>query len=239
MLRSDIDVKSLHTLFKAYDRLHIPDILRPDALTSLVEEIETGIPWRLSLNSGPKGLDLSLDELAQLDDELLKRIDDAVYAQAATGFQYRFDAYRLSDEIEAGRATLPHLMALYAFLNSDRFLKFIADVTGDARGDYCDAQVTRYRPGHFLTTHTDAHEEKHRLFAYVLNLSGDWRSDWGGLLQFIAPDGHISEAYTPVMNALNLFKVPQAHAVSFVAPFAAKNRLSVTGWVRMKPDART
>jgi hypothetical protein len=49
-------------------------------------------------------------------------------------------------------------------------------------------------------------------------------------------DGHVSEGYTPAYNALNLFRVPQRHAVSYVAPFAGAPRLAITGWIREGQD---
>ena len=108
-------------------------------------------------------------------------------------------------------------------------------VTGEDRARYCDAQATRYRKSHFLTTHDDAVEGKDRLFAYVLNFTRDWRPDWGGELLFFDEAGHVAAGFTPTFNALNIFRVPQPHAVSFVAPFAQAPRLSITGWIRMKP----
>ena len=42
----------------------------------------------------------------------------------------------------------------------------------------------------------------------------------------------MAEAYRPSWNALNIFRVPAAHAVSSVAPFAGAPRLSITGWIR-------
>jgi SM-20-related protein len=95
-----------------------------------------------------------------------------------------------------------------------------------------DAQATRYERGHYLTQHDDSAAEKGRLYAFVLNLTPHWRTDWGGLLNFIDADGHVAEAYAPAWNAINLFRVPQPHAVSCVAPFAGAPRLSITGWVR-------
>ena len=95
-----------------------------------------------------------------------------------------------------------------------------------------DAQATRYRPGDFLTAHDDDVAGKHRLYAYVLNFTPAWRPDWGGLLAFHDADGHVSEAYTPTFNALNIFRVPQQHAVTQVASFAGAQRLSITGWIR-------
>ncbi len=42
---------------------------------------------------------------------------------------------------------------------------------GDERIRYADAQLTRCRPGHFLTEHDDRHPGRHRLYAYVINLT--------------------------------------------------------------------
>ena len=59
-----------------------------------------------------------------------------------------------------------------------------------------------------------------------------WRAEWGGLLLFKDDAGEVVEAFTPGFNVLNVFRVPQAHAVSMVTPFAGAPRLSITGWWR-------
>jgi 2OG-Fe(II) oxygenase superfamily len=94
--------------------------------------------------------------------------------------------------------------------------------------------IRYYAATHFLTAHDDRDESKGRVAAYVLNLTPRWSSDWDGLLQFLDADGHVAEAYTPAFNALNVFRVPQPHSVSFVAPFAGQPRLSITGWFRRR-----
>lgn len=52
---------------------------------------------------------------------------------------------------------------------------------------------------------------------------------------FLDEDGHVAEGYVPAFNALNIFSVPQTHAVSMVTRFAQFPRLSVTGWIHDKP----
>jgi Rps23 Pro-64 3,4-dihydroxylase Tpa1-like proline 4-hydroxylase len=71
-----------------------------------------------------------------------------------------------------------------------------------------------------------------RRAAYVLNLTPEWRPDWGGLLQFYDAMGNVSRAFTPGFNVLNIFRVPQPHSVSWVTPLAAAPRYAVTGWLR-------
>jgi len=238
MLNPDLDLKALAEAYQPRHRAHIPDFLTEAARAAVLTDIEGDIPWQVSLDSQGKGLNIERGAYLGLDAGQRRTLDELVHAQAARGFQYLFESYRLSDEVEAGRCPFPALKGLYDFLNGADFLGFIRDLTGETRGVYCDAQVTRFGPGHFLTTHTDLEERKGRLFAYVINLSPVWRSDWGGLLQFIGPGGHIEQAFTPQGNALNLFRVPQPHAVSCVAPFAMGRRTSITGWIRQWPDPK-
>ena len=70
--------------------------------------------------------------------------------------------------------------------------------------------------------------------AYVLNMTPQWRWDWGGALLFSDRPGHVSEGYLPAFNALNIFAVPQPHLVEFVSPFAGAQRYSITGWFRSR-----
>ena len=96
------------------------------------------------------------------------------------------------------------------------------------------SEATRYGPGHFLTAHNDNIAGKNCLAAYVINMTPFWRADWGGNLLFLGKEGHVEEGYVPCFNALNLFRVPQVHMVSHVAPFANARRYSITGWLRAR-----
>ena len=114
------------------------------------------------------------------------------------------------------------------------FYKFLSE-TEVARlkaRDFADAQASRYRPGHILTAHNDLSVGKNRLYAYVLNLTREWRADWGGTLVFYGEDGHVEQGWVPSFNALNLFAVPMGHAVTQVGAHAATDRLSIVGWLR-------
>lgn len=160
------------------------------------------------------------------------RLIAMAHEEATEGFQFVFDRLRIGLARGKGWAVPKGLFDLHAFFNSEAFLGFARDLTGDARIAYVDAQATRYLPGHFLTQHSDEHEDAGRLYAYVLNVSPRWRADWGGLLSFRDRDGEVTETFTPAFGTLNLFKVPQEHAVSMVTPFAAAPRYSITGWWR-------
>ena len=227
-----LKARALAPAFAGSGRLHVPGFLSAPGAAALSAALTGETRWRRAVNQGEKSWDVPVDELERLPEADRERLSQLAWSAARQGFQYLFDSYRISDEVEAGRGAADALEGAYHFLNGEPFLDFVRDLTGDPRPRYCDAQATRYLPGHFLTEHDDAVAGKNRLYAYVLNFTPGWRADWGGLLLFIDPDGHVSEAYTPAFNALNLFRVPQKHAVSIVAPFAQSSRLSITGWVR-------
>ena len=156
----------------------------------------------------------------------------ALYQRARDDFEFVFDRYRM---IEARREGLDPGLVLHVvvdFLNSPAFLEFAHELTGDDAIRMVSAIAARYRPGHFLKMHNDRAGDEDRAFAYVINLSQGWQSDWGGLLQFLDDDQNVVETFTPHWNSLSLFRVPQMHQVSLVAPWAKEDRYSITGWFR-------
>jgi SM-20-related protein len=231
-----LDPARIGPVFRRAGRLHVPDFLDPSGAAGLHEALVRSTTWSRSLLLGQKPFTLSSTEWDALPDARRAALESGMWEQARTGFHYAFDTWAVSDEVEAGRRTGHPAEAFYDFLNGPVFLDWVRATTGDERASYCDAQCTRYQPGDYLNGHTDEAEGKNRLFAYVMNLTPGWTVDWGGLLQFIDQDGHVAEAYTPAFNALNIFKVPQPHSVSMVAPFAGGDRLAVTGWIRSRRD---
>lgn len=212
-------------------RVHVPGFFRPEKADGIFEACRQA-GYKLVFKGERGDYELAEGDIAALDPGQRAGLLGAIHAQASTGFEYLYDSFRLSDVAEGGGLTAGALADLYAWLNSSSALGAFRAMTGDERIRYADAQLTRYRPGHFLTEHDDRHPDKHRLYAYVINLTPAWRVDWGGLLVFLADDGHVAEAYAPRWNAINLFKVPQPHSVSVVAPFARGARHSITGWLR-------
>ena len=116
------------------------------------------------------------------------------------------------------------------FFNSPEFIKFARYLGDDVAINAVIAQCTRYQPGHYLLPHNDEEANEGRRLAFVINLSREWKPDWGGQLQFLDPDGNILQSFLPRWNSLSLFRVPQTHQVTLVAPWAAQPRHAITGW---------
>jgi len=227
-----LDVAALHGAFAARRRLHIPGVLAPEPAEALTAAMEAFDGWKVSVSAGGEAFELPLAGRVAAEPGKQAWIDQARVDGDQPRMQYIFDTRRL--DLEPVDAPGDAVGEVLAFLNSTGFIAFVRGVTGDDRIDFADAQATRYRPGHVLTGHDDASAGKNRLYAYVLNLTRDWRADWGGVLAFEGADGHIEAGFAPAFNALNLFAVPMRHAVTQVASFAPRDRLSITGWLRSR-----
>ena len=237
MIADWIDARRLAPAYARSGRIHIPEFLTTEAATGLFQALTGDLAWSRTLLLGGQGYEAPVGDLAAIPAPTRQDLERAVAEAARAGFQYDYETWRLSDRMEAAQragGSAAALEAFYDLLNSEAFLGRVRDLTGNPTPAFCDAQATRYRAGHFLNAHTDDVAGKNRLFAYVLNLTPDWRTDWGGLLLFHDADGHIAEGYVPRFNALNLFSVPQTHSVSQVAGFVTASRLSITGWVRAR-----
>jgi SM-20-related protein len=231
-LAGGLDVAAIARVYASVGRVHIRPILSEPAAERIYRCLLQEIPWQVQLNDGDRSISrdgASFDALSEADRALVMQ---SVHAGAARGFQYIFNNFSLSDLSEHREFRELYVMRVLEFLNAPPFLEFVRKITGVPSIALVDAQATLYRPGHFLTRHDDTAHGKKRVAAYVLNFTPRWQADWGGILQFIDRDGHVAEGYTPVFNALNLFKVPQPHVVSLVAPYAQAGRYSITGWLR-------
>jgi Rps23 Pro-64 3,4-dihydroxylase Tpa1-like proline 4-hydroxylase len=236
-MRSGLDRERARAVFSRVGRVHISEFFPQEVADAISTTLVEKTVWQLSLNSGERHIDVAADEFERLPESERNKLLDSVHRGARAGFQYIFNNFPVYDCYTAGLDRDHYLMRVCEFLNSPDFLEFSRFVTGMPDIAFADAQATLYKPGHFLTEHDDRVEGKNRRAAYVLSFTRDWKPDWGGVLEFIDADGHVAEGYAPKFNALNLIRVPQRHAVSYVVPWAAVGRYSITGWLRASLEA--
>ncbi len=228
------DAAALARAFAADGFVHIPAFLAGDTAERLHAMLRARQDWRQVVTSESGAVELDRATRGAMAPEQRRALDDAVYARARAGFQYRFETIRVPDAAEARAASDDPLAALAQWLSQGEARDFLRIVTGADDIAFADAQGTAYSPGDFLTGHDDSIEGKDRRAAYVFGLTPVWRIEWGGLLLFHGPDGHVARGLTPAFNALNLFAVPAMHSVSEVTRAAAYRRYAVTGWLRSK-----
>lgn len=231
-LNPSLDRAALRAAFDARGYVHVADLLVLEDANRLFRCLADEVEWNLNFHDGTKNFDLHPIQDAALQGDKRAQLMAHIQQQGRFGFAYMFHNYPLYDAYGAGKPMPAMLKAAHDFLNSEPLMSLARDVTGKADIAFADSQVTRFGPGHFLTKHDDNVAGKNRRLAYVLNLTPDWRPDWGGLLLFFDRHGHVTGGLKPSYNALNLLSVPIDHAVSFVAPLAGAYRYAITGWLR-------
>ena len=212
--------------------IRISDLFSAEVAEALHHHLDSDVEWRRAVSQANRSWDLAPEVIAAMDRGGHTEILDTVHKTASESFQFLFDSLIVSDESKERRARGLLVDRAVEALNHPASLDTFRAITGVQEIRTVTGQATRYLPGHFLTSHDDGLEGQDRVAAYVINLTKGWRADWGGLLQFHSASGDIPLGLKPAFNAMNLFRVPQMHSVSYVAPFAAAPRYAITGWLR-------
>ena len=232
MINNDLLLEPWRARLRAHGRVQIPGFLQEPSALRLHQCLREEVPWETAQRSDAvlaDGQDRSPPPGSAADETALA----ATCLRAREGFEFYFDRYRMIDARRDGTDPQLVLHAVVDFLNSPQFLDFARQLTGDPAIRMVSAIGVRYRAGHFLRAHNDLANDENRAFAYVINLSRQWSPDWGGLLHFLDPEQRrVVDTFTPLWNSLSLFRVPQPHVVSLVAPWAGSARYSITGWFR-------
>jgi Rps23 Pro-64 3,4-dihydroxylase Tpa1-like proline 4-hydroxylase len=233
-LGSGVDIQALARSFATSRRIQISNFLASDAATELCGYVEQSDDWRHLFNSGSRYHEVSCNEWDALKDSERNKVLKVIAEAAAYDFQYQYDTIRVAEDPAQRRTSNTMLDRFAQFLSSKDVLRPLMEITGSDDLVFADCQATRYRPGDFLTPHTDELDGMDRKFAYVLSLAPFWLPRWGGLLHFVGADGGVEETFTPRFNTLSLFSVGQSHYVSQIATYAPVARMSLTGWLRTK-----
>ena len=233
-----LDAASIEQAAADYRETGIAQIKAPlttDAAKALLDHFANDLQWSLVFNEGAKIWDIPPENIEPMWTSASgPGLRQAIYNSAQKGFQYEHEAVRVSDDADERTERGWMVDALLESLNGPEWLPVLRTVTGEAAADLVDGQATRYRNGHFLTGHDDDVPGKNRFGAYVLGLTPQWRTEWGGLLQFHDEYGDVERGIMPKFNVMNIFRVPRYHSVAPVSPFAGGPRYSFTGWIRQK-----
>jgi Rps23 Pro-64 3,4-dihydroxylase Tpa1-like proline 4-hydroxylase len=215
----------------ANGRVQVPDVLEDSYATQIRAALAGETEWALSYSDDGTAKELDHVQYAALDAAQRKDFVARIARTPQTKYTYAFESYPMIRRYDDPARADSLLRLLVDAFHHEQMLDFIRRLTGDASIAQVRIQATRYLPGHFLRRHDDSSDEAQaRRFAFVFNLGQGWQADWGGLLHFLDMHGSVVDTFVPVYNSLSLFKVPQFHYVSRVAPWAEAPRYALTGW---------
>ena len=235
-LSPDLRVSPWDQLFADNGRVHIPNFLTESAATTVFECLNSQKTWNLVCQQEGIHQDLNDNIGAVWSEAQLAKFTAKLHEQARQNFQYLYRTIPIYDIYHKQLLPGNFLNEIFLFLNSPEFLNFLREALQMPEIEFADAQATCYTRGDFLTKHDDSAQGKNRLAGYVLNLTPSWNPNWGGALQFYDSQDNCVDTFLPSYNALNVFRVPQPHAVPYIPPFSDGKRLSITGWLRAGAD---
>lgn len=232
LLNPDLDLAGYHRQLSERGWVVIENALRPAVADALHEVLAGHVPWSLAYVDAEGSKKIWAEDLQRLGADEVRAVEHKALQQAQAGFSFLYDSYMMITAYQQRRDPQLPLHKVTEYINQSEWLDAMRRITGEQRIIKTSAQATRYRAGHFLALHNDHQDDELRYAAYVINLTRDWQPDWGGLLQFIDDDGQVTDTVCPKFNCISLFKTPQLHCVSNVAPYVQGERLSITGWLR-------
>ena len=228
----DIDPQIYAPILQKNKRLQIQNFLDKESATQIHSLLTSNKKWYLSYNEPGGFFETPLEEFIALSPVQRSRFIQNIYQRARNNFQFMFNHYYISQAINNGEDKGHPLHAVHEFVNTAKFLDFMRTLTGEQSINDADSFASQYAPGHFLTKHDDIHDQDDRVAAYVISMNPVWQESWGGHLAFYDSIGNIEDAFIPSFNTLNIFLIPQSHAVQMVSPFAGAARNSLLGWLR-------
>ena len=242
-LNPHLDVDELKGAFIRSSRIHLIDLVGPDAAAALYQYLVHDAEWATFVVANAKRYGLAGTGTENARSEGQASLLNFAYRGAYNGFAAIHDTNRLSYDLRSlydATGQMPNgqspeispFATFVEFLNSSAFLEFMRGLTGLRDIGRTSAQAVRFLPGHFVgfqegTRVTDM--SGRRLLNFIFDLTPEWKPEWGGLLGFRSLNGSGIDGFFPSFNALDVFAFPQGHWISLVAPFAGGARLSIAG----------
>lgn len=231
-LRPGLDPAPFAQAYAEKKFVQVPDIFEPE-LAQALEQMLSGLPWRLTFNEPGEGnIQLTREDMQRLGQQGVQQRMANVMKLATQNWGYCYNTYQMNQAAREQRDPDHPIHQLTQFLNSPEFMEFGAAIIGETGITQVDCQATLYTRGSFLTRHIDDGIQSERRCAYTLGFTDGWMTDWGGLLMFLDENTDIESAFLPRFNTLTLFDGRKIHSVSQVSAFAGKPRLSIAGWLR-------
>lgn len=225
MLRETLNLEEIGEEFHANKIVSIPNFLSETTANSLYLFFSETMPkdwWNIAVRYGDTMKyfrDTPENEL-----EVTHEYQNAVYAFKRGLFSYFFrrtidNHYEMCTCVEC---------EFKRFLHSQVMIDFFSKI-GLKVSSVGELFSSCYSPGDFLSPH---HDKSKGIVGFVLNLSLDWRPQYGGNLYFLEEDWiAVRRVHTPEFNKLILFDIPSHGIPHFVSHVIHGRRFAISGWL--------
>jgi hypothetical protein len=216
--------------FVADQRYHvgISQFLRSVEARRLHRWLRDSDLWGLSFSDGDRIFGLAPSQYCECSSADRASLYAAAYAAAETGFAFvREQLWDVpTDEDAISRCPTP-LRFILQLLRSERFSRYLCDITGSEYLRLVRLCLERHTRGHFTAFTKGAPADAQ--FGFSLDLTSFWETQWGGLLEVSGFFGEVERGYVPRFNSLIVYSLQRSRAVSFVSALAERDRYTLVG----------
>lgn len=161
------------------------------------------------------------------EDKIERDKQESFLQESLVADEFTFRQKRMSQHPESCRCAYCSLIV--DTLMSPDFVEYVGALSGTSNLELISHFASIYDKGDFLSIHKDP---KYHV-AYILNLSEDWKYEYGGCLTVFDEEDQPPKVILPKFNSLVLlFLEPEGieHYVSEVSQLAPSPRIAVSGW---------
>lgn len=232
LINPNIDVASVQATLARDGIVQIENFFDQQLAENLLNCLENDVEWDLAYSQEGKGQIITAKQLKTMTSLDVRQAVAASFDFSHSNFQFIYNTFRVIDSYLAKEYKQHYLYSLSNEFHKDEYLDFMRQLTGCPDITRMDVIVARYLPGHFLTLHDDSNSNEGREQTYILNLTKDWRPEWGGLLHITDKNQQeVIHTFVPKFNSMILFQPPRWHFVSQVSNYAKLPRYTLTGWM--------
>jgi Rps23 Pro-64 3,4-dihydroxylase Tpa1-like proline 4-hydroxylase len=221
-----INIEECKTIFDNKKRLKIDNILKPDLAEFIYKFIINEKSWNLAAGINKLRFDHKLEPKNQ-------KKNDEIGRQVNKAFSLDQFSYIFHRSMNNSKNVSMVEKSIRESLNSPDFISLLNSITNLNLTKLSTLFLSRYLSGHFLSVHSDKGNGK---LAFVINLTKEWRPQYGGSLTFVSSDRlNVIESFLPGFNNMILFQVEgngidNPHLVQHISPNVLHARYAISGW---------
>ncbi|MDN3202929.1 2OG-Fe(II) oxygenase [Algoriphagus sediminis] len=208
----------------------IEDFLDSKLAENLYQTLANEVPWEITYLGRLGPVKFPLSQMETLTKRQLNIIEQTIAQGSEKGFQFHYCNYNIQKAIKSKEEVPSSLKRSCELIFNDSFTLFLAQLSGESSINDHNFLASYYPDSGFLMDHNDELKDVNRKLAFVLQLSRNWKSEFGGNLEILDDSGFVKEKLVPKFNSLVVFKVPLNHRVSKVIHKGPEKRLAIHGW---------
>lgn len=235
-INPDLQRDALTAQFRASRRMHAANFFPAPTAEAINRDLIDLVSYQTYVVANGQQMGTEPGEASILTEQEEREMLEVAQDGARHGFASYFEAnHLLLDEDGSPESGEPSTYRrCVEFFYSSEFLAFVRQITGIDSLNRVRLHATRFRGGHFVLfnggTFSSDPTGKRRVH-FELNLTQQWRPEWGGMFEVRGREGHEIEAVMPCFNSLDLIGFPRGYWISQVTPFAHAYRYAVAGSV--------